>query len=275
MKNKILLIMLAMSLSFSSTSFASEPETEMSYEELLEEYEELKEAHAKLQESYAYLVMWGNPSEEDGVSLEEYENLNKKYEEALARIEELERDENITTYEISATVNEVNNDNFKVTTSKGNVYIFNRTDEELNVGEKVKFTYTGEISSSSAVQSGTVSNLAVTESAPPGAEYETGITYDDLSRNPDANEGKLVKFKGTVVQLIEDIYSDEIQIRFAINDDYEKIIYCGYDKDIVDSRILENDWITIYGTSVGLISYESTIGGMITIPAVYIDVIEQ
>lgn len=105
------------------------------------------------------------------------------------------------------------------------------------------------------------------------AGYETGITYDQLARTPDDYEGKLVKFNGKVVQVING--DDEIQIRLAVNSNYDTILYCGYDPDIVSSRILEDDIITIYGTSMGLISYQSTMGGTITIPAVYVDKIDQ
>jgi len=103
--------------------------------------------------------------------------------------------------------------------------------------------------------------------------YETGITYDQLARTPDDYEGKKVKFKGRVVQVIEGV--DEIQIRLAVNDDYDTIILCGYEPKIVTSRVLEDDYITIYGISIGLISYESTLGGQITIPGVYVERIDQ
>ena len=63
----------------------------------------------------------------------------------------------------------------------------------------------------------------------------------------------------------------EIQIRLAVNDDYDTVLYGAYDSSIVSSRVLEDDEITIYGTSAGLISYDSTMGGKITIPAVLID----
>lgn len=105
------------------------------------------------------------------------------------------------------------------------------------------------------------------------AGYETGITYDQLARTPDEYEGKLVKFVGRVIQVIEG--EDIVQIRFAVDENYDEIIFCEYEKDIVNSRVLENDLITIYGTSYGLYSYESTMGGQITVPAVVIDKIDQ
>lgn len=104
--------------------------------------------------------------------------------------------------------------------------------------------------------------------------YETGITYDQLARTPDDYYGKKVKFSGKVVQVIEGS-GDDVQIRLAVNDDYDTILFGQYSSDIVSSRVLEDDYITIYGMSVGTISYESTMGGTITIPGVYIDKIEQ
>lgn len=105
------------------------------------------------------------------------------------------------------------------------------------------------------------------------AGYDTGITYEQLARTPDDFENKKVKFTGKVVQLIEGDYSNSI--RFAVNSDYDNMLYCEYDKNIVSTRVLEDDVITIYGTSYGLYSYQSTMGGQITIPAVVIDKIDQ
>lgn len=104
--------------------------------------------------------------------------------------------------------------------------------------------------------------------------YNTGITYSQLARNPEKYEGKKIKFRGKVVQLIEGD-GDEIQIRLAVDGNYDTILYCGYNKDIVSSRVLEDDYITIYGVSRGTITYESTMGGQITIPAAWVDKIDQ
>lgn len=102
--------------------------------------------------------------------------------------------------------------------------------------------------------------------------YETGITYDQLARTPDDYIGEKIKFSGKVIQVIEG--EDEIQLRFAVNDDYDQVMYLGYSPDIVDQRVLEDDFITISGHSIGTISYESTMGGTITIPASAVDVID-
>lgn len=103
--------------------------------------------------------------------------------------------------------------------------------------------------------------------------YETGITYDQLARTPDEYLAKKVKFYGKVLQVMDGVSST--QIRLAVNDDYDTVIYCDYDNSIVGSRILEDDYITVKGVSEGLMSYKSTMGGTITIPSVLVEQIDQ
>ena len=105
------------------------------------------------------------------------------------------------------------------------------------------------------------------------AGYETGITYEQLARTPEDYTGKKIKFKGKVIQVLEG--TDSTEIRLAVGSDYNTILYGIYDSSIVSSRVLEDDVITIYGTSAGLLSYTSTMGGTITIPSALIDKIEQ
>lgn len=103
-------------------------------------------------------------------------------------------------------------------------------------------------------------------------EYSTEITYDALARNPEKNKNQKVTVSGTIVQVIEnDGYS---QYRLAVDDDYEKIMLIEISSDLLNSRILENDVITVYGESQGTIDYESTLGGKITVPALTVDKFE-
>lgn len=102
--------------------------------------------------------------------------------------------------------------------------------------------------------------------------YDTGITYNQLSRTPDEYEGKKVKFKGRVLQVIEGNYG-MTSLRVATSGRYDNVIYVKYLSSIVESRVLEDDTITIYGTSEGLMSYESTGSGTITIPSISVDYI--
>lgn len=103
--------------------------------------------------------------------------------------------------------------------------------------------------------------------------YDSGITFDQLARNPDDYNGKKVKFRGKVLQVVEG--GSETIIRLATKGGYDDVLYCTYKKNIVSSRILEDDKITIYGVSNGTTSYQSTMGGQITIPSITVEKIDQ
>lgn len=98
------------------------------------------------------------------------------------------------------------------------------------------------------------------------------VSYNDLARNPDDYTGKSLTFSGKVIQVIED--DESVQHRIAVNGDYDTVIFVEYPKSMVASRILDDDWVNIYGRFVGLITYEATTGASITIPGIYLDRIE-
>lgn len=108
--------------------------------------------------------------------------------------------------------------------------------------------------------------------------YETGITYNQLARNPDDYEGKKVKFKGEVLQVAE--VNSEIQIRLATKSNSwggysDNVIYIYFDESLISSRILEDDIITIYGTAKGLHEYTTVLGASVTLPLVEVDKIDS
>lgn len=128
--------------------------------------------------------------------------------------------------------------------------------------------------SKAAEEEAAAAATAAAQAAQEKIGYNTGITYNQLARTPDDFKDQKVKFSGKVLQVVEGT-DDVNHIRLAVNNDYNKILYCEYSKNIVGSRILEDDKITVYGTSYGLYSYTSTMGGVITIPAVIVDKIDQ
>ena len=99
--------------------------------------------------------------------------------------------------------------------------------------------------------------------------YDTGITYEQLARTPDDYKGKKAKFTGKVVQLVEG--NGENDLRIAVDGDYNNILYVTYDPKIMSTRILENDYVTIKGTSSGIYSYKSTLGKKISVPLMQVD----
>lgn len=106
--------------------------------------------------------------------------------------------------------------------------------------------------------------------------YETGITFEDLARNPDDNIGEKVTFQGKVLQVMEESDASYVQVRLAVNGDYDSVVLAELTEEQLDgSRILEDDEITIMGVSFGLYEYTATLGQQISIPAVIVDQIER
>ncbi len=106
------------------------------------------------------------------------------------------------------------------------------------------------------------------------SQYESGYTYDQLARNPDTYIGELAKITGKVLQA-DSAGSDLYYIRLAMNSSYDTVIFVTYSKGTIDYRLLEDDIITVYGTCMGVYSYEAVSGATITIPWIYADMIEM
>lgn len=105
------------------------------------------------------------------------------------------------------------------------------------------------------------------------ADYKSNISYDNLARTPDDYMGERIAMAGRVIQVIEE--NSGTTLRVATDGSYGDVVLAYFRKGLVSSRILEDDKITFYGVSQGLHTYESTIGGMITVPLIYIEQIVQ
>lgn len=106
------------------------------------------------------------------------------------------------------------------------------------------------------------------------ASYDTGVTFENLARNPDTYLAEKVKFSGRIIQVIKG--DDQSQFRFAIDDNYDQVILIEISEDqLSNNRLLEDDYITIRGVSFGEYTYTSALGGEITVPAVVVDSFEM
>lgn len=104
-------------------------------------------------------------------------------------------------------------------------------------------------------------------------------TYKEIARNPNNYKGKRAKFTGEVIQVQEGILNN-VTLRINVTKDeyglWQDTIWIDYKyADSNESKILENDIVTIYGEIQGQKSYTSILGAQITIPQVqasYIDI---
>ncbi|OUS68708.1 hypothetical protein B1748_33175 [Paenibacillus sp. MY03] len=93
--------------------------------------------------------------------------------------------------------------------------------------------------------------------------------YKDLARNPNEYKDKKVGYRGRVIQVMES--GNNVAYRIDITKKeygYEDTIYVTYKRSKDELRILEDDIVTVWGLSKGLETYQSTMGGQITIPKI-------
>lgn len=211
-----------------------------------------------------------------------YQETTKKLESINKKYEELEKENgslSSTIEELNSKIHELENGASKQLVDIKNAYESGDWQKTIDLAKTLHEKYNGTPEDAEGQKLAQESQKKIDEEkakkeAEKAKGYETGITYSQLSRNPEQYEGKKVKFRGKVVQVIEGNGND-VQIRFAVNSDYDTILFGQYNSSIVSSRVLEDDVITIYGSSVGTISYQSTMGGTITIPGVAIEKIDQ
>ncbi|MBO9599486.1 MAG: zinc ribbon domain-containing protein [Cohnella sp.] len=93
--------------------------------------------------------------------------------------------------------------------------------------------------------------------------------YKELARNPKEHMDKKVVYRGEVIQVMES--GNNIVYRINVTKSefgYDDTVYVTYKRGKDEPRILEDDIVTFWGESKGLKSYQSTLGGQITIPQV-------
>lgn len=98
------------------------------------------------------------------------------------------------------------------------------------------------------------------------------VEYTELARYPEKYEGEHIKISGQIIQALE--YGNYCEYRISMDKNYGDVVYGIFVRENGGARVLENDYVTIYGLGQGLITYESTAGLKITIPEIRITTIE-
>lgn len=105
-------------------------------------------------------------------------------------------------------------------------------------------------------------------------KYNTGITYNQLNRNPDDYVGEYVEFSGKVIQVSEGFFTDVW--RLNVNGNYNQTLYLTVPSSLTaNDRVVENDWVTIYGVSKGIETYTTIFGASVSIPSVSVEKISR
>ncbi len=100
------------------------------------------------------------------------------------------------------------------------------------------------------------------------------VSYDSIARKPDDYDGEKVTFTGKVLQVIDDNDDGEdyTELRIAVDGDYKNVIFAALPNyELNGSRVLEDDLVTVYGESRGIITYTSSLNSDISVPGMAVD----
>lgn len=101
------------------------------------------------------------------------------------------------------------------------------------------------------------------------AQALANVTYDDLNRYSENYEGKIVYYKGKIVQSVEgwgSTYTLRINVTQGKYGLWEDTIWVNWKGG--DERLLEDDIVHLWGRVMGRKSYKAVLGNQITIPEV-------
>lgn len=96
------------------------------------------------------------------------------------------------------------------------------------------------------------------------------LNYEDILRNPDENNGKNCVVSGTVDQIIEGWFDS---FTIFVTDSAGNKWGCVYSYKDGESRLLEGDGVTMYGTCKGTENTKTLLGQQVTLPRVDVEYI--
>lgn len=147
------------------------------------------------------------------------------------------------------------------------------SDEKKSVSNKDESTEITETKKSSSEESS--SSSSETEVSETSSSSETAKEPFDPASYPlvdfnawnhdDVDYASKLQVTGTVIQAMK---SDEgMNLRLAINDDYDQVVLITIEDTDYQDVIAEDDNVTVYGLNAGLTSYKTVMGNEQTIPA--------
>ncbi|MGM8216484.1 hypothetical protein ACLIA0_13015 [Bacillaceae bacterium W0354] len=100
------------------------------------------------------------------------------------------------------------------------------------------------------------------------------IRFKELDKNPDKYYGEFIKYRGEILQIMEETTSTVIRLAVTKDSygyDLGEVVYITYEGT---TPFVEEDVITVYGTIKGSHTYESQAGYHITLPHMEAEIIE-
>ena len=104
-------------------------------------------------------------------------------------------------------------------------------------------------------------------------ECET-YSFEEIARDPDDYKGDKAKFTGKVIQVMQEGNAYTLRVNITKTRwGYDDTILVYYEAHEGDSRILEDDIVTMYGMLGGMYTYKTVMGSSLTVPLLYAEYI--
>ena len=111
-------------------------------------------------------------------------------------------------------------------------------------------------------------SITVASSAVYDSKSYPKASYEDILRYPDKHNGENIQIYGKVLQKMES--SSFVVLRVGTTGRYyDSVFYVTYFMDDTMPSVIEDDFVTIYGSCSGTKTYETIMGGSVTIPSMY------
>lgn len=96
------------------------------------------------------------------------------------------------------------------------------------------------------------------------------VNYNDVARNPDNYDGTHIYISGSVIQVSEGWF-DSVTLRVSSGGN---VWLVDYWRDEGESRVLEGDYVTVYGECTGVTTYLTTDLSSATVPSIDAEIID-
>ena len=149
------------------------------------------------------------------------------------------------------------------------------TDLKAKQAEEAKVAAAAKVKADADAKVAADKAAAVAKIASLKSEAKT-IPYKDLARTPDTYMGAKVKYTGKVIQVQEDGSAVGLRVNVTKGEYglYDNTMFVAYDKGVISGRVLEDDIVSLWGTSTGLLTYKTVMGAELSIPQVLAQIVE-
>lgn len=93
-------------------------------------------------------------------------------------------------------------------------------------------------------------------------------SYEKVLRDPSEYRGDKLSIYGKVLQKSEGWGNVVLRVGTGGYGYYDKVFWVEYSTSDVSAKVIEDDYITVYGTCKGTHTYETVMGASVTIPAI-------